>query len=144
MSGGNILFLLIVLAGWLIPALIKAKARREKAMSGDMPKPPSSPSPPPKADFREEAIPAVFRQMLGIQEVPSPPTPEPVKIAEKQMSPPEPIRRPVQMPEEFLPKFQEKPAGDRPQPRLHFSDNPVIQGIIFSEILSPPPGLRQG
>ncbi|MEA1927943.1 MAG: hypothetical protein U9N73_07025, partial [Candidatus Auribacterota bacterium] len=47
----------------------------------------------------------------------------------------------IQIPSTIVEDISEKPAS---RSNLHFSDNPIIQGIIFSEILGTPRGLNGG
>ena len=100
----------------------------------------------PKTDFRNPFL-KVLEEMAGVQQ-PRPVIPPPprgriareVKARVPEAAPPEEIRTapefhpaPLPIPEESTP----------PEKRLIFSSHPVLQGIIFSEILAPPLALRE-
>jgi len=167
MPGGGdsltIVFVLLALVSWLLPALLKAgknQAGNKRLAEPRQPRPdnlraqpwqtrrdyvrpePGTLEPPnpqlPFQGFRgarggrrneESGEPAdlsiLFRELLGVDEAgvsAPPPVPE--------------VRRAIASP----PKAPAAPPAEAPAPgtRLVFSDHPVVQGIIFSELLAPP------
>ncbi|HOO77174.1 MAG TPA: hypothetical protein PLI51_05000 [bacterium] len=91
-------------------------------------RPPRPPFPAP--GFRNESF-----EAFGRPEPEPPPRAKPVPRKAPAPAPVKPERAPA--PTVSFPSEPEPPR----RPDLVFSDDPLIQGVIFSEILKTPPGL---
>jgi len=158
MNEGNLIFVILALGLWILPALAKALRKqdsREPAREKPAGRPPPSDPAPRRArgavpeDFSE-----MFREMMGIPE-PASPLPPPPEAAVRVKAVPKPAttrsrprRQPT--PEKFssprtpVPAREQAADGPGPRGRLPlYSTDPLRQGIIVSEILGPPLGLRR-
>jgi hypothetical protein len=146
------IFRLLMLAG-------KKKAGQEAPPSSPGPGRQSGPAPPPREEVDElKAFIDSLAGRVGAEprsrppdpprgwqsafQPPAPPRPRPRTVARPRPRPPEASPTPP-------PPAPSRPSARIPGPRpapgfLNFSSHPVVQGIIFSEILGPPRGLGGG
>ncbi len=164
MPGGGdsltIVFVLLALASWLLPALLKAgknQAGNNRRTDPGQPhrdylRPEPGTLEPENPQFSESFrgsrgwsreddaagaettnLSLLFRELLGVDEAGVSKPPPKAEIRRAVTSPPKAAAAPPA--ETAKPaEPEEPPPGDR----LIFSDHPVVQGIIFSELLAPP------
>ncbi len=158
MKGGEWIWILVIAFG-LIRLLMRAKKKKEeegRPPSGSVPEPHpgrnASPAPrktDPLKSFIDSLTDRYEHTSMRGSSMPPPPLPE-------EYGPPPPRRRPPAA-EKPQPVRKSPPATTKAPVRreitpdeqgiggyFNFSRNPIIQGIIFSEIIGPPRGMGGG
>ncbi|MDP8213636.1 MAG: hypothetical protein RAO92_07850 [Candidatus Euphemobacter frigidus] len=150
MKGGAWIWILIAL--FMVFRLLLLAGKKKKEEASPKPTPPRpGPHPHPPQPGRGEEVDELksFIDLLSgkFRQQPEPPEmhiPQP----EEMERPPPPIRKrdrvkktiPIHKP----PSALTTPAPDEGRGRIQFAfvDNPIVQGIILSEVLGPPRGLQ--
>ena len=151
MKGGDWIWILVVAFGLLrLLMLAKKKKKAEENRPTTGPPPGNHPGhrPAPRRDdplksFIDSLTDRYERNIMPVEVIPTEPeefeTPPPRLRRPPAAKKPRPVREPeIEPPVPAMRPPVEQGIGDH----FNFSRNPVIQGIIFSEIIGPPRGMR--
>ncbi len=157
MNGGEWIWILVLAFG-LIRLLMRAKKKKEEEVRlPPVPRPGSHPgrsaaTPGRQADPLKSFIDSLtdrYEQNANpVRSMPIPIEPEefgpPPRRRPPEAKKPRPIRKPPPAITRAPVIAETAPADEEIEKHFNFSRNPVIQGIIFSEILGPPRGIGGG
>ena len=155
MKGGDWIWILVVAFG-LLRLLMLAKKKKKAEENRPPPvahpgtHPGRRPAPAPRRDdplksFIDSLTDRYEHNIMPVEVIPTEPeefeTPPPRLRRPPAAKKPRPVREPeIEPPVPAMRPPVEQGIGDH----FNFSRNPVIQGIIFSEIIGPPRGMRGG
>ncbi len=157
MKGGEWIWILVIAFG-LFRLLMRARKKKaEEGRAPPGPQPGRGPGPARrKADplraFIDSLTDRYDRSAMPVGSIPPQPEelgpPPPQHRRPPATKKPPPVRKPAVKPPRTIPqppvRAEIVPVEQGIGARFNFSRNPVIQGIIFSEILGPPRGLGGG
>ena len=160
------LFTFIIILIWVLIGVFNMLKKRSESMQRpqprERPRPPVPPQRPVRPQPRRPTAPSVFapkRQAVpGPREAPVPSRPTQLQtiaqaleemiasprrdVREREIAAPRPRPRPkkVRPRPTYRPpeRIVRRPVSETPRERFQFSDKPIINGIIFSELLGPP------